>query len=167
MQTSSTLGPVCAVCLCDAQQSVFVSYTIHNYTQIRDSFGRAGQKWRYILAHPKIMASDFHLSPPHLQPTPSPLCLYEGAAGHTQKVGPTHGQVRGRRRSTPVHLHVMPEIGPGGEALVALRAGKWLLLGVDASVADELSGHSEGLPAIRALVTFRLGVNAPVVFQGH
>lgn len=66
-----------------------------------------------------------------------------------------------------MHLHVVPQVGLGGEALVALLAGERLLLGVDAAVTDELSGHPEGLPAVRALVAFGLSVDAPVVLQGH
>lgn len=71
-------------------------------------------------------------------PPPSSLSLYEWAAGHTQEVGRTHGHGRGRRRAAPVHLHVVPQVGLGGEALVTLLAGERLLLGVDAAVADEL-----------------------------
>lgn len=73
----------------------------------------------------------------------------------------------GQQRALPVHLHVVPQVGLGGEALVALLAGERLLLGVDAAVTDELSGHPEGLPAVRALVAFGLSVDAPVVLQGH
>lgn len=73
----------------------------------------------------------------------------------------------GQQRALPVHLHVVPQVGLGGEALVALLAGERLLLGVDAAVTDELSGHPEGLPAVGALVAFGLSVDAPVVLQGH
>jgi len=66
-----------------------------------------------------------------------------------------------------VHLHVVPEVGPGGEALVALLAGEGLLLGVDPPVADELGGDAEGLAAVGALVALGLCVDAPVVLQGH
>lgn len=66
-----------------------------------------------------------------------------------------------------MHLHVVPQVGLGGEALVALLAGEGLLLGVDPAVADELRGHPERLPAVRALVALGLGVNAPVVLEGH
>lgn len=77
------------------------------------------------------------------------------------------GRSSGRGWTPPVHLHVVPQVGLGGEALVALLAGERLLLGVDAPVADELRGHSEGLPAVGALVALRLGVDAPVVLEGH
>lgn len=66
-----------------------------------------------------------------------------------------------------MHLHVVPQVGLGGEAFVALLAGEWLLLGVDAAVADELGGHPEGLAAVGALVAFGLSMDAPVVLQGH
>lgn len=49
----------------------------------------------------------------------------------------------GQWRTPPVHLHVVPQVGLGGEALVALLAGERLLLGVDATMADELGGHPE------------------------
>lgn len=110
--------------------------------------------------------------PPHVSPNPPPPpplshSLYEGAAGHTQEVGRTHGHGRGRRRAAPVHLHVVPQVGLGGEALVTLLAGEWLLLGVDAAVADELCGHPERLAAVRALVAFRLGMDPSVVLERH
>lgn len=66
-----------------------------------------------------------------------------------------------------MHLHVVPQVGLGRKALVALLAGERLLLGVDAAVADELGGHPEGLPTVGALVAFGLRVDAPVVLQGH
>ena len=46
-------------------------------------------------------------------------------------------------------------------------AGERLLLGVDAAVADELRGHPEGLAAVGTLVALGLGVDAPVVLEGH
>ncbi|KAF7647823.1 hypothetical protein LDENG_00166040, partial [Lucifuga dentata] len=88
-------------------------------------------------------------------------------AGHTQEVGRSHGHGRRRRGAAPVHLHVVPQVGLGGEALVALLAGEGLLLGVDSAVADELGGHTEGLAAVRALVAFGFSVNPSVVLQGH
>lgn len=100
-------------------------------------------------------------------PPPSTLSSYEGAAGHTQEVGRTHTHGRGRRGAAPMHLHVVPEVGLGGEALVALLAGEGLFLGVDAAVTDELGGNPEGFPTVRALVAFGLGVNAAVVLQRH
>lgn len=66
-----------------------------------------------------------------------------------------------------MHLHVVPQVGLGGKALIALLAGERLLLGVDAAVADELRGDPEGLAAVRALVAFGLCVNAPMVLEGH
>lgn len=66
-----------------------------------------------------------------------------------------------------MHLHVVPQVGLGGETLVALLAGKRLLLGVDAAVADELGGDTEGLAAVGALIAFGLGVDPPVVLEGH
>lgn len=66
-----------------------------------------------------------------------------------------------------MHLHVVPQVGFGGEALVALLAGEGLLLGVDSAVADELCGHPERLPAVGALIALGLRVNAPVVLEGH
>lgn len=46
-------------------------------------------------------------------------------------------------------------------------AGEWLLLGVDAAVADELCGDPEGLATVWALVAFGLSVDPPVVLEGH
>lgn len=66
-----------------------------------------------------------------------------------------------------MHLHVVPQVGLGGEAFVTLLAGEGLLLGVDAAVADELRGHPEGFATVRALVAFGLGVDAPVILEGH
>lgn len=66
-----------------------------------------------------------------------------------------------------MHLHVVPQVGLGGEALVALLAGERLLLGVDAAVADELGGHPERLATVGALVPFWLGVDPSVVLEGH
>lgn len=66
-----------------------------------------------------------------------------------------------------MHLHVVSQVGLGGEALVALLAGEGLLLGVDPAVADELGGHPERLAAVRALITFGFGVNSSVVLEGH
>lgn len=62
---------------------------------------------------------------------------------------------------------MVPQVGLAGKALVALQAGERLLFGVDASVADELSGHAERLPALQTLVALGLRVDAPVVLQGH
>ncbi len=66
-----------------------------------------------------------------------------------------------------MHLHVVPQVGLGGEALVTLLAGERLLLGVDAAVADELGGHPERLATVGALVALWLGVDPSVVFEGH
>lgn len=66
-----------------------------------------------------------------------------------------------------MHLLVVAQVGLAGEALVTLLAGKGLFLGVDAPVADELGGHTEGLSTVRALETFGLSVNTPVVLEGH
>lgn len=66
-----------------------------------------------------------------------------------------------------MHLHVVPQVGLGGEALVTLLAGERFLLGVDAAVADELGGHPERLAAVGALVAFGLGVDPSVVLEGH
>lgn len=64
-----------------------------------------------------------------------------------------------------MHLHVVAEVGPGGEASVAEAAAERLLLGVDAEVADERRGRPEGLPTVGAAVAFGLGVDAPVVLE--
>lgn len=66
-----------------------------------------------------------------------------------------------------MHLHVVPEVGLGREALVALLTGEGLLFGVDAAVADELRGNPECFAAVGALVTFGLGVDPSVVLQRH
>lgn len=66
-----------------------------------------------------------------------------------------------------MHLHVVPQVGPGHKALVALLAGERLLLGVDAVVADERSGHPETLAAVRAPVAFGLCVDPSVVLEGQ
>lgn len=131
------------------------------------------------LAPPDTLAFDWFPPKPRPQPFPShqldpPIpspkpynSLYEGAAGHTQEVGRTHGHGRGRRGAAPVHLHVVPQVGPGGEALVTLLAREGLLLGVDPPVADELGRDAEGLAAVGALVALGLRVDATVVLQGH
>lgn len=91
--------------------------------------------------------------------------LYKRPPGHAQVVGRGHsGRWRG---AAPVHLHVVPQVGLGGEALVAVLAAEGLLLGVDAAVADELCGHAERLPAVGALVPLGLCVDPAVVLQGH
>lgn len=66
-----------------------------------------------------------------------------------------------------MHLHVVPQIGPGREALVTLLAGERLLFGVDAAVADERRGHPERLAAVGTAVPFGFGVDPAVVLQGH
>lgn len=66
-----------------------------------------------------------------------------------------------------MHLHVVPQVGLGGKALVTLLAGERLLLGMDAAMADELGGHPEGLATVGALIAFGLSVDASVVFEGH
>lgn len=91
--------------------------------------------------------------------------LNEGSSRHGHEAGPQ--ATGGRSGAAPVHLGVVAQVGFGGEALVALRTGKGLLFGVHAAVTDELRGHSEGLPAVRTLVAFGLGVDAPVVLQRH
>ena len=73
----------------------------------------------------------------------------------------------GERQTSPVHLHVVPQVGPGREALVAVLAGERLLLGVETPVAHERCGHTEGLAAVRTLVAFGLCVNTTVVLEGH
>lgn len=66
-----------------------------------------------------------------------------------------------------MHFLVVAQVGLAGEALVTLLAREGLFLGVDAPMADELGGHAEGLATVGALVTFGLGVDASVVFEGH
>lgn len=66
-----------------------------------------------------------------------------------------------------VHLLMMPQVGLAGKALVAQKAGKGLLFGVDSSVAYELSGHAERLPALKTLVALGLRMNASVVLESH
>ena len=66
-----------------------------------------------------------------------------------------------------MHLHVVPQVGLGREALVALLAGERLLLGVDAAVADERRGHPERLATVGALVAFGFSVDPSVVLEGH
>lgn len=66
-----------------------------------------------------------------------------------------------------MHLHVVPQVGLGREALVTLRAGERLLLGVDAAMTDELGGDTEGLATVRALVAFGLSVDPSVVLERH
>lgn len=61
----------------------------------------------------------------------------------------------------------MPKVRPGGEAAIALRAGKGPFLCVDAAVANQLRGHPEGLAAVRTLVALWLSVDAPVVLERH
>lgn len=71
------------------------------------------------------------------------------------------------RAAAPVHLGMVPEVGPGREAAVALRAGEWPLLGVDAAVTHQLGGHPEGLATVGALVALGLCVDAPMVLERH
>lgn len=66
-----------------------------------------------------------------------------------------------------MHLHVMPKVGLGGEALVTLLAGEGLLLGVDAPVANELGRHPERLATVRTLVALGFRVDPPVVLERH
>lgn len=66
-----------------------------------------------------------------------------------------------------MHLLMVPQVGFAGEALIAQQAGERLLFGVDPSMADELSGHAERLPALLTLVAFRLSVNPLVVLESH
>lgn len=95
---------------------------------------------------------------PHLRTTHS---LQEGAAGHPQEAGGA-GRHHG---AAPVHLQVMPQVGLGGEAFVALLTGERLLLGVDAAVADELRGDPERFAAVGTLVAFGLSVDPSVVLE--
>lgn len=64
-----------------------------------------------------------------------------------------------------MHLQVMPQVGLGGEAFVALLTGERLLLGVDAAVADELRGDTERFAAVGTLVAFGLSVDPSVVLE--
>lgn len=66
-----------------------------------------------------------------------------------------------------MHLHVVPQVGPGCEALVTLLAGEWLLLGMDAAVANKRRRHPEGFATVKAAVAFGLGVDPAVVLKGH
>ena len=66
-----------------------------------------------------------------------------------------------------MHLLVVAEVRLAGETLVTLLAGEGLLLGVDAAMADELGGHTEGLATVWALITFGFGVDPSVVLEGH
>lgn len=66
-----------------------------------------------------------------------------------------------------VHLLMVPQVGLAGKALVAQQAGEGLLFGVDPSVTNELSGHTERLAALQALVALGLRVNTPVVLESH
>ena len=78
-----------------------------------------------------------------------------------------HAEGGAIRLAALVHLLMVAQVGLARKALVALQAGERLLFGVDASVTDELSGHAERLSALQTLVAFGLGVDAPVVLQGH
>lgn len=62
---------------------------------------------------------------------------------------------------------MVPQVGLAGEGLAAQHAGEGLLLSVDPPVTYELSGHTERLAALQALVALRLRVDAPVVFESH
>lgn len=66
-----------------------------------------------------------------------------------------------------VNLQVEPEAGLGGEAPLAGPTGQLALLQVDLAVGLELGGDAEGLAAVRATVTPRLRVDAPVVLEGQ
>lgn len=66
-----------------------------------------------------------------------------------------------------MHLHVVPQVGPRHKALVALLAGKRLLLGVDAAVADECCGHPERLATVGAPVALGLSVDPSMVLEGQ
>lgn len=61
----------------------------------------------------------------------------------------------------------MSEVGFGREAFVAVRASEGLLLGVNATVTQQLGGHAECFTAVRALEAPWLRVDAPVVLQRH
>lgn len=62
---------------------------------------------------------------------------------------------------------MVPKVGSGREAAVALRAGEGPLLGVDAAMAYELGRNPERLAAVGALVALGLCVNASVVLERH
>lgn len=62
---------------------------------------------------------------------------------------------------------MVPQVGLAGKALLAQQAGEGLLFGVDPSVTCELSGHTERLSTLQALITLGLSVNASVVLESH
>lgn len=62
---------------------------------------------------------------------------------------------------------MVSQVGFAGKALVAQQAGERLLFGVDSSVTYELSGHTEGLSALKTLVALGFCVNAAVVLESH
>lgn len=62
---------------------------------------------------------------------------------------------------------MVAQVGLAGKALVAQQAGERLLFGVDSSVTYELSGDTERLSALQALVALGLRVDASVVLEGH
>jgi len=66
-----------------------------------------------------------------------------------------------------MHFLMVSQVGLAREALVAQQAGERLLFSVYPPVAYELSGHTERLSALQALVALRLGVNASVVLESH
>lgn len=57
----------------------------------------------------------------------------------------------------------MSQVGFAGKAPITENTGKRLLFSVNASVADELGRHTEGLAAFQALVALGLCVYSPVV----
>lgn len=62
---------------------------------------------------------------------------------------------------------MVPQIGFRREAFEAVWAAEGFLLGVDATVAQELGGHTKRLGTVRTLEAARLCVDAAVVFQRH
>lgn len=66
-----------------------------------------------------------------------------------------------------MQLLVVPQVGLAGEGLVAQQAGEGFLLSVYPPVTYELSGHTERLAALQALVALRLCVDTSVVLESH
>ena len=64
-------------------------------------------------------------------------------------------------------LQVESKAGLSGEAALARSTGELSLLQVNPAVVLELGGDAEGLAAVGAAMTARLGVDAPVVFEGQ
>lgn len=62
---------------------------------------------------------------------------------------------------------MVPQVGLAGKALVAQHAGEGLLFGVYPPVTYELSGHTERLSTLQALVALGLRMDASVVLERH